>query len=50
VEPSHITPEPDVAEREAILRALAAEERERQPAHDWAQALLPERGGDETEP
>jgi hypothetical protein len=50
VEPSHITPEPDEAERAAILRALAAEERERPPAFDWAQALLPVRGGDEAEP
>ena len=46
------SPEPDKAERKAILEALAAEEAE----HDkeatvsaWAESLLPERGGEEPE-
>jgi hypothetical protein len=51
VEVFHITPEPDSAEREAILAALAAEEAERQGvASQWAEALLPARGGGEDEP
>jgi hypothetical protein len=43
-----ITPEPDEAEREAILAALAAEARERPPSSQWAAALLP--AHDEEEP
>jgi len=50
VTPLQITPEPDEAEREAILAALAAEEMERPTASCWADALLPARGGKEDEP
>jgi hypothetical protein len=50
VETTHITPEPDEAEREAILAALAADETERSKLSRWAEALLPERGGHEGEP
>jgi hypothetical protein len=49
VETTHITPEPDEAERQAILAALAAEEAERAGASEWAAALLPARE-DEPEP
>ena len=45
-----ITPEPDDAERAAILAALAAEEAERGAASEWADALLPARDGEPTEP
>jgi hypothetical protein len=45
-----ITPEPDEAERRAILAALAAEEAEQPVASAWAAALLPVRGEDEREP
>jgi hypothetical protein len=45
-----ISPEPDEAEREAILAALAAEEEERQPLSPWVQELLPERGEEEDRP
>jgi hypothetical protein len=41
--PVEITPEPDEAERKAILEALAAEEAERSGASAWAAALLPAR-------
>jgi hypothetical protein len=45
-----IAPEPDEAERKAILAALAAEETERSASSAWADALLPERPGAEEEP
>jgi hypothetical protein len=49
VDPLRITPEPDEAERKAILAALAAEARP--PAvSGWAEALLPLRRGEEEEP
>jgi hypothetical protein len=35
VEPVQITPEPDEAERKAILAALAAENAERPAAPEW---------------
>jgi hypothetical protein len=41
-----ITPEPDEAERKAILAALAAEEAEQSAASEWAAALLPARDDD----
>jgi len=49
VEPTQITPEPDEAERKAILAALAAVEAEQPVASEWAAALLPARE-DEPEP
>ena len=49
VVPVQITPEPDEAERKAILAALAAEETEQPEASEWAAALLPARE-DEPEP
>jgi len=48
VESPRITPEPDEAEREAILEALAAEETERAPTSNWA--LLPGRNEESAEP
>lgn len=42
-----ITPEPDGAERKAILAALAAEEAEQPAATAWARALLPAEDEDE---
>jgi hypothetical protein len=45
-----ITPEPDEAERKAILAALAAKETERKTASAWADALLPAPPGAEEEP
>ena len=46
-----ITPEPDEAERKAILAALAAEEDERPRTSEWAAAaLLPVRDREEREP
>jgi hypothetical protein len=45
-----ITPEPDAAEREAILAALTAEDGAEPPASPWAESLLPRRDGDEDEP
>jgi hypothetical protein len=45
-----ITPEPDEAERQAILAALAAEEREQATVSEWASAALPVRDPDECEP
>lgn len=42
-----ITPEPDGAERKAILAALAAEEAEQPTATVWAGALLPAHDEDE---
>jgi hypothetical protein len=53
VEPPHIAPEPDEAERKAIFAALEAEEAERAeeaPTSAWAELLLPDRGGEEPEP
>jgi hypothetical protein len=43
-----ITPEPDDAERKAIVAALAAEEAEQPVPSEWNAALLPSR--DESEP
>jgi hypothetical protein len=45
-----ITPEPDEAERKAILEALAAEEADQPAASEWAAALLPARDSEEREP
>jgi hypothetical protein len=53
VEPQEIRPEPDEAERKAILAALAAEEAEQDeeaPVSAWAELLLPERGAEDPEP
>ena len=44
-----ITPEPDEAERQAILAALAAEEAEAGTRSGWAEALLPTRSPEEDE-
>jgi len=46
VESVHITPEPDDDERRAIVEALAAEAAERESS-PWADALLPNREGEE---
>ena len=45
-----ITPEPDEAERKAILAALAAEKSEQPAGSEWAAALLPARNDEESEP
>jgi hypothetical protein len=45
-----ITPEPDEAERRAMLAALAAEEAERAAVSEWAAALLPARDEEERDP
>jgi hypothetical protein len=50
VESTQITPEPDDAERKAILAALAAEEAERRTASARAEASLPEFGSESDEP
>jgi hypothetical protein len=50
VELPRITPEPDAAEREAILAALADEEREQSKDSGWAEALLPTRVWESDEP
>jgi hypothetical protein len=42
-----ITPEPDEAERQAILAALDGEAAERLSESEWAAALLPDRDDDE---
>jgi hypothetical protein len=42
-----ITPEPDEAERNAILAALAADEAERPAVSEWSAALLPDREDEE---
>jgi hypothetical protein len=42
-----ITPEPDEAERKAILAAFAAEAAEQPAGSAWAGALLPARDEDE---
>ena len=47
--PVQITPEPDEAERKAILAVLAAEEAEQSGVSQWAAALLPA-GDDDPEP
>jgi hypothetical protein len=43
-----ITPEPDEAERQAILAALDVEAAERLSVSEWAAALLPDRDDDES--
>jgi hypothetical protein len=48
--PVQITPEPDDAERQAILAALAAEEDERGTVSKWAATALPGRDSEESEP
>ena len=45
--PLEITPEPDEAERKAILAALAADIGEQPAASAWAAALLPGRNDEE---
>jgi hypothetical protein len=45
-----IRPEPDEAEREAILAALAADAAAARPASEWAEALLPGRDGKDGAP
>jgi len=50
VVPVQITPEPDDAERRAILAALAAEAAEQPAASEWTAAALPARDSEETEP
>jgi hypothetical protein len=45
-----ITPEPNEAEREAILAALAEEERERPKHSGWVESLLPARVWESDEP
>jgi hypothetical protein len=50
LQPLQITPEPDDAERKAILAALAAEEAERRRASRWADELLPARCSESDEP
>ena len=45
-----ITPEPDEAERQAILEALAGEAAEQPAVSEWAAALLPAREDSESEP
>jgi len=42
-----ISPEPDSAERAAILAALAADEADRPRVSAWTEALLPRRDEDE---
>ncbi len=44
--PVEITPEPNEAERRAILAALAAEEAEQSGTSEWAAGLLPTREDD----
>jgi hypothetical protein len=48
VESVEITPEPDEAERKAILAALAQDDADRPSGSAWAAALLP--GHDDDEP
>jgi hypothetical protein len=50
VDTTRITPEPGEAERQAILAALAGEDAELQTTSGWAEALLPQRGGEDAEP
>jgi hypothetical protein len=47
---TRITPEPDEAERKAILAALAAEEAEQPAVSEWVATLLPARDDEEHEP
>jgi hypothetical protein len=44
-----ITPEPDEAERKAILAALAAERADEPAVSEWAAALLPARDEEQRE-
>jgi hypothetical protein len=46
VETARITPEPDAAERKAILAALSAEEAEQPARSEWVASLLPSRDDD----
>lgn len=48
--PLQITPEPDDAERQAILAALAAEQGEQGTVSNWAATVLPARDSEESEP
>jgi hypothetical protein len=50
VQTTRITPEPDEAERQAILAAFAAEDAEQPTVSEWVAALLPARDEDEREP
>jgi hypothetical protein len=45
-----ITPEPDEAERKAILAALAADESTRPRRSAWADSSLPARDGEDGTP
>ena len=45
-----ISPEPDDAERAAIVAALAADGAEQQRLSPWAQSVLPERSAEADEP
>jgi hypothetical protein len=45
-----VTPEPDAAERQAILQALAAEDSEQPAVSKWAAELLPAREDSERDP
>lgn len=45
-----ITPEPDEAERKAILVALRAEDAKQPAVSEWVAALLPARDDTESEP
>jgi hypothetical protein len=47
--PVEITPEPDDAERKAILAALAAERADEPAVSEWAGALRPARDEEERE-
>lgn len=42
-----ISPEPDEAERTAILESLAAEEADQEGISPWIKALLPHRDGED---
>jgi len=44
-----ISPEPDEAERAAILEALAAEKAERDAASPWADTVLPQHDAEDGE-
>jgi hypothetical protein len=50
VDATYITPEPDEAERKAILAALAAEAAEQPGVSEWAAAPLPAPDDEEGEP
>jgi len=47
--PLQIEPEPDEAERKAILAALAAERADEPAASEWAARLLPARDEEDRE-